>query len=314
MLSSALNALTDRFDLQFLTAYGLPAVIVGLSSGTFLGPRIGWDQLAVWIEELDAVEGSLAALLVLLVLVMLALVFRALTLPIAALYAGVAWPRGIAAWAVKQQVRTRHKTAAAVSGAPNQVVSAQAARANALIFDVLYPRDEAETKPTRLGNILAAAEAYPRDIYGMDGAVWWPRLMPLLPSEFAKTLGDAQGPLLALLNLSVVFIVLAPVGAIVLAVGGLWLFALLVLLGGVLLARMCYLAAVTQAAEIGSLIRIGCDLYRFEILTQLDLPKPADLAAERTLWRDLTAQILSPAGSTRAAAEKAETTIDHRRP
>src|SRR6266498_1987653 len=41
-----------------------------------------------------------------------------------------------------------------------------------------------EVLPTRLGNILRAAERYPISHYGMDAVYFWPRLFPLLPPEF----------------------------------------------------------------------------------------------------------------------------------
>jgi hypothetical protein len=52
-----------------------------------------------------------------------------------------------------------------------------------------YPRyplteDEEDVLPTRLGNILLAAERYPLSRYGMDTIYFWPRLFPLLPEKF----------------------------------------------------------------------------------------------------------------------------------
>ena len=57
-------------------------------------------------------------------------------------------------------------------------------------------------------------------------------------------------------------------------------------------------AYIKQALDTGAggrqPTRIGCDLYRFAILVQLELAKPRDLAAERKPWQDLTDQILPP--------------------
>ena len=73
---------------------------------------------------------------------------------------------------------------------------------------------------TLFGNVLAAAGDHPRLAYGMVGAVWWPRLLPLLPAEFRTSVGVAQAPMMALVNLSVVFAVLAVGGGTVMMLGG----------------------------------------------------------------------------------------------
>ena len=46
--------------------------------------------------------------------------------------------------------------------------------------------------PTRLGNILRAAESYPHDRYGADAVLTWPRLFPLLPDRLTASLTAAR--------------------------------------------------------------------------------------------------------------------------
>jgi hypothetical protein len=73
-----------------------------------------------------------------------------------------------------------------------------------------------------------------------------------------------------------------------------WLTVLAFLVVGLVLSHLRYQAAVSQALELGSLIRVGFDLYGSEILAQLHLKIPSDLAAERALWQRLTAEVLGP--------------------
>ena len=129
-----------------------------------------------------------------------------------------------------------------------------------------YPREETDVQPTLFGNVLAAAGDHPRLAYGMVGAVWWPRLLPLLPAEFRTSVGVAQAPMMALVNLSVVFAVLAVGGGTVMVLGGaVWPAAVVVLVGGLVLARLCYLAAVSQMTQLADLIArwIRCSTTRW---------------------------------------------------
>ena len=67
---------------------------------------------------------------------------------------------------------------------------------------LFYPARRALVMPTKLGNILRAAELYPLLRYNVDAVVTWPRLQSLLPEEFASGLRDAKASVDLLLNLT----------------------------------------------------------------------------------------------------------------
>jgi hypothetical protein len=71
-----------------------------------------------------------------------------------------------------------------------------------------YPVDENGTpyasRPTLLGNILAAYEDYPLSRYGMDSVFFWPRLWLALPRETRQEIDREWAPADGLLNMSVV--------------------------------------------------------------------------------------------------------------
>jgi hypothetical protein len=309
VLASALSALSDRLDAKFFTAYWLPAFVAFFGSfGVFMiitGPA----DVEARIYELNSVEQALAVLLVILLVSMFAFVLRAVSRPLIAVFAGDALPRAVAAWSTQGHLRVKHELIAR-DGVEGKLLGKTASpQQTAQWLQREFPLDDAETRPTRLGNVLATAAEHPRLAYAMEGLVWWPRLSPVVPVEFQDQLGGAQAPMMALLNLSLVFAALALVGApLLILADGHGVAAIVILLVGLILSRLCYRAAVNQARELASLLGVAFDLYRHEILRQMDLDVPTDLATERTLWRQLTLQLLGVPDDTpspKAASEPA---------
>jgi hypothetical protein len=100
-------------------------------------------------------------------------------------------------------------------------------------------------------------------------------------------------PFLTMLNLTTVFIVVSLGGASAFLIAdGRWWFYATTLVGGLLLARLFYLAAVLQAENYGSFIRVAFDLHRSKILKQMRIPLPPNLEAERSLWGALNLWLL----------------------
>ncbi|WP_328490315.1 hypothetical protein [Streptomyces zaomyceticus] len=87
---------------------------------------------------------------------------------------------------------------------------------------LLYPPRSRphEVRPTRLGNILTAAELYPRLRYGIDAVLVWPRLFPLLPEGLLCALATARADLSALLVRAALSCAFAALGAGYVLVGG----------------------------------------------------------------------------------------------
>ncbi|MEV4036130.1 MULTISPECIES: hypothetical protein [Streptomyces] len=144
-----------------------------------------------------------------------------------------------------------------------------------------------ELMPTRLGNILKAAELYPRLRYGIDTVLVWPRLHPLLPEAFLQTLGAARTDLTGFLGSALLAAVLTLGGA-----GYLWVFngptplLLMCLWGGGLVAWLCYRGALLKAMTYGQHLRVAFDLYRGHLLEALGHPV-ADSEEERAHWERL---------------------------
>lgn len=149
-----------------------------------------------------------------------------------------------------------------------------------------------ETRPeeimsTRVGNVLKAAEMYPRLRYGLDPVIVWPRLYPLLPPPFVTTIGAAKADLELHVVVSTLATALGVAGGITLAAGhapaGLFLGWYW---GAALLAAAVRHAAAEPARQYALQVRVAFDLYRADLLRRLDLP--ADPATERATWQQLT--------------------------
>jgi hypothetical protein len=136
----------------------------------------------------------------------------------------------------------------------------------------VMPRQDALGMPTRLGDILRAAELRPADKYGLDAIACWPALWLLLPAEAKTELVQARS---ALDNAArtwlwgALFVVWTP---------WTWL-ALPVAI--VVPALAYYVSILTAATAFGDLTVAAFDLYRFRLYDSLHLPRPSSPVLER---------------------------------
>jgi hypothetical protein len=139
-----------------------------------------------------------------------------------------------------------------------------------------YPAADA-VLPTKLGNILRAAEHRAGSRYGLDAITIWPRLYPLLADKTAAVLNDLRDQLDLAVRFCVMFLLATVITAACLAPYGWWLAVAAGTLAG---AGLSYQAALSAAAAYGQAVEAAFDLHRFDLLTALHLSLPADLASE----------------------------------
>ena len=298
MLNAFLVELNGLFDRRFILAYWAPLFVVlalaglgGLAIGQGIAPA-----LAVW-SALDPLLQVILPLAALIGITVLAYILQAMTATLIRMYEGY-WPQGLNALmlhAIKEQKARRaallQKAEKQAQGTVTEQQTQRAAAARAYRrFYLNYPRKQELVRATRLGNVLTAAEEYAYQVYGLDTSLWWPRMASLLPVTLSGQIDAALTPLIALLNLSFLLTLVALLGGPALVLIDLfgasppwWLF-LLVFAGGLLLARLCYEAAVTQAGDYGSLLRVAFDLHRHKVLEEMHFARPDNLREERRLW------------------------------
>jgi hypothetical protein len=177
------------------------------------------------------------------------------------------------------------------------------------LFDSQYPSRVEDVLSTPFGNILKAAEEYPRSRYGIDAVPMWPRLIHVIPDKYDAKIEGSHNQLSFLVNCSILSVCFALLcaGAAVYQSLLAWLTAkthwvgffpavteestqkwvfvyVLVAVLSLGIAAVFYRAALFSVGEYGSMIRSAYDLFRFDLFTQLHLPLPEVNGDEYNQW------------------------------
>lgn len=271
------------------------------------GAPLAPDSLALF-ERLTIVEGQWQGAAVAFLVVVLAGVLQALSVPILRLYEGYPWKDG---WV--GQARTRRFAAELgrleivtlgidrllESELPEQDPRYAAIGRRGSMMDLdrrfKYPERRALVLPTRLGNLIRSAERYPSVEYGIEAIVMWPRLTAVIEPDYAASLDRSRTNLMFMLNNSILALALAVILA------ALSLTSPDASLSNAALPALAFLGvsvgfyhlALRPAQTWGELIRAAFDLYRRPLLEKLGVPDvPASRAEERALWRRIKSQML----------------------
>ena len=142
---------------------------------------------------------------------------------------------------------------------------------------------DGELMPTRVGNILRAAETRPLHRYGLDAVVIWPRLWLVLPEPAVQELTGAR----AALDASVAAAIWGA-GFVVFTPWAWWAAP-----AGIAIAAAAPSWWVPARAEVfADLVEAAYDLYRTDLYRQLRWPLPATPAEEHASGSMLTRYLL----------------------
>jgi len=297
MLGTFIDKASGLFEKDFLLAYWFP-VFISFSFAVLIMSSIYGLKAVCGLWTLDCLVnsqgGELSAQVlliagILILFTMLAYLLMPLTRPLIRFYEGY-WPLSL-----------RNKfTDMPILGEKIvwQEKSANRDRAeidkNWQVYENLhvqlfygFPTREDRLMPTRLGNILRAAEDYSQQAYGMDCNFWWPRMWPLMPETVQREVKESVTPIIALLNFSFLVVVVSILVSMYSSQEGPVTRSLMVLIAGLSLAMISYRSALAQAQDYGERIRSAMDLYRFDLLKSLHQSLPATLDEERLLWEKL---------------------------
>ncbi len=163
-----------------------------------------------------------------------------------------------------------------------------------------YPDRRDLILPTRLGNVIRSFEYYSNREYGIDSIEIWPRLVAVIPKDYAVSIDDTKTTFDFMMNCSLLSIMLsftilvtgllypAPLFSITPAIY--WIIKIVSL---VLLSYFFYLISINRADAWGLLVKSAIDLYRWDLLKKLGYKQdPKQRKDERELWGEISRQII----------------------
>lgn len=264
--------------VNFVTTLPSLLVAVGVLLLVWSGAPSNPPDLARAVDELKGLNATEVALLI-LALICLVLVTHPLQLALVRLLEGYGAPKSPLApvrWLLLQYHRYRWDKLNGVANDQAATDSDRLAAETRLWHD--YPGRGA-LLPTRLGNVLRAAEIRAGSRYGIDAIVAWPRLLPLVSADLRAALDDQRNQLDIACRFCVTLFAGAVITAGLLVTQGPWLALALIPLA---LSLTSYQSAVAAARAYGESIKAAFDLHRFALLAQMHLPLPADRNTEIT--------------------------------
>jgi hypothetical protein len=160
-------------------------------------------------------------------------------------------------------------------------------------FHKVYPERQDQVKPTALGNVFAALDCRILKRYRIGQAIIWPRLAQVIPMTYGRIVENTNTFMHFLLNISLVLAIFIFEMLGLLIFETLWgipfrPYLLCWSIPCLLLAVASYRLALPTACTYCDYAS-GCfDLFRHDLLRQMDLPLPQDAQEEREIWDNLT--------------------------
>jgi hypothetical protein len=282
MFGAVFGKVTGLLSQRFVMGLVMPMLVFLAGIGALIATLRGWTRTLAWWSALDSSRRTLLVVAFVCVLVVLAIFLGTAVLTLTQLLEGY-WSRLAAPLTALGRWRQRKR---------QKKLEKHQSVINDLRVYQEFP-DDGDLLPTRLGNALRSAERYPgnKDRWALDAVFWWSRLSLVLPDPARQAVEDARA------NLDQLVVLTWLATAFGLTAGGLAAAGLPLKVwapcagGGLLLARFCYLAAVSAAVNFGEQVRSCFDLYRTALLTALGWEVPERWADERALWTALQQQL-----------------------
>ena len=247
----------------------------------------GWQSLTAWVSQRSGAEQVILAVAGLLLILASGTVVKRLTAPTIRFLEGY-WPKALRSLR-DQLVRWRGSRLAHAEdrwqelAAKIDAETATPAEREDYVRVDRYLRQTPSVRerrmPTRLGDVLRAAESWPGDKYGLDAVKCWARLWLVLPETTRKELIEAR----ASLDVATT----AWLWGLLFTVWTFW--AWWAMPAGLAVAAAAYNLWILSSAEVyGELFESAFDLHRSALYAALHWPSPQNPAEERQTGAALT--------------------------
>lgn len=282
MVADALSQLAAVFRRRFLFNALLPTMVfTSVTAAVVFGQVDSLSAAGIWWARTDALSKVLAALGYLACIYFLAAAVASQWRGIVRLFEG---------YFLRDVMLRRGHTAPGVRWHRRRLRALRGVGPEADAYGAYsaYPlsRHEEDVLPTRLGNILLAAERYSLDHYELESILFWPRLYPLLPQQFQldyeEFVTEHEFPLVVAFEAAMAATISA---ATILVCGGSPLAFAASFVGGFALAFAAYRLSLSAAEELGEQQRAAVDLYRDRLLELW--PTVADVRDERATFAEI---------------------------
>lgn len=285
MLPKFLESLGDNLAKEWVAKVLTPACIFWFGGLLAWSSRFGSKELEQVLTQKSAALPIAQLIAGLLVVAVSAIALRQFELPVLRLLEGY-WPRWMQPLRrrfVKQQVNLADRSEKRFQGLAakglEQLTPDETDEYVRLDWQLKQtPTQSDRLMPTRLGNILRAAECRPLEKYGLEAVVCFPRLWLLLPNEVKTELTEARTQLNTMVRVwiwSVLFLV-----------WGIWAWWAIPV--GILSAWFAHCWMLDAAVIYGDLLESVFDLHRTALYKSLRWKLPTNPTEERRMGKALT--------------------------
>jgi len=275
MLTSLSGGLLGLLDKRFVLTAWLPAMLCWGGLGALVVTGIGWSAAAQWWLRQPAQFQVVLFVLALAWTTFSAYLIGALIPAFIRIGEGY-WPSWLKRFSARR--KGKHQERQRSIAADPRLFARRYAD---------YPLRTDDVMPTRLGNILRAAEDHPLDRYEINAVVVWPRLYVLLPDSFVAAIAAAKTPLDLMSVIGALATVFAVCGTTIAGILLPWYAAVACFGGGVAVMWLAYAGAVRAARPYAELIRAAFDVHRGLLLDALGLRRPRTYGEERRQWNQI---------------------------
>jgi hypothetical protein len=159
----------------------------------------------------------------------------------------------------------------------------------------MYPEGADAVKPTALGNVFAALGWRIMNRYSISQADVWARLSQVIPTTYGQVIENTNAYMHFLLNsalilfvfiLEILLVLMCEMFSPISFRPDVFFWGIPCMLLAVAVEKLALSAACSCCDYVS-----GCfDLFRHDLLRQMDLPLPQDLQEEKKIWSDLYKQ------------------------